>query len=173
MILANVGIPMIFWQLPAAAIALLPVSLLEACVVCRLLKHRFADTVRHVFVANLFSTFIGIPIAWMAMLVVNLVTTGGRAHGFDAPFDAFRSIVLQASWLVPYQNDLVWLVPAATIVLLIPYFLASVQAERWFLKSRFADTPAADLVRAVWLSNAASYGCLLMYAIWWLQTSVE
>ncbi len=172
MILANVGIPMIFWQLPVATVALIPVVVLETCVVSRLLKHPFIDTARLVFFANLFSTFVGIPITWIAMLALNIVTTGGSVHGFDTPFDAFRSVVLQASWLVPYENDLVWLVPSATIVLLIPYYLASVKAEHWFLKTRITSTTPAVLSRAVWLSNAASYGCLLLYSIYWLATSI-
>ena len=172
MILANVGIPMIFWQLPSATFALVPVALLETCVASRLLKHRFVDTVRPVFIANLFSTFIGIPIAWIAMLALNIITTGGSAHGFDTPFDAFRSVVLQASWLVPYEDDLVWLVPSATIVLLVPYFLASVKAEHWFLKPRIASTAPSVLARAVWISNAVSYGCLLAYSIYWLTSSI-
>jgi hypothetical protein len=125
-LLANAGVPMIFWQMPVAAIALLPIVVVESLVATPILKQPLGRVALRVLAANALSTFVGVPIAWIGMLVVNIATTGTRAHGFDTPWKAFQSVVLQASWLVPYEDQLVWLIPAATLILLVPYFLVSV-----------------------------------------------
>jgi hypothetical protein len=159
---------MIFWQMPVAAVALLPIVLVESLVTLPIVKQRFGLTALRVLAANALSTFVGIPIAWIGMLIVNIATTGTRAHGFDTPWNAFQSVVLQASWLVPYEDQLVWLVPAATLILLGPYFLVSVFVERWLLRRQFRDVEPGRITRAAWLANAASYGGLAAYTVFWL-----
>ena len=148
-LLANAGVPMIFWQMPVALVVLLPIVLLESLVALPILKQPVGPVALRVLAANALSTFVGVPIAWIGMLIVNIVTTGTRAHGFDTPWDAFQSIVLQASWLVPYENQLVWLIPAATLTLLVPYFLVSVLVERWLLRRMF-PTVQPEIGRASW-----------------------
>jgi hypothetical protein len=167
-LLANAGVPMIFWQMPVAAVALLPIALVESLVTLPIVKQRFGPTAVRVLAANALSTFVGIPIAWIGMLIVNFATTGTRAYGFDTPWNAFQSVVLQASWLVPYENQLPWLIPAATLILLVPYFLVSVFVERWLLRRQFRDVEPRRVSRAAWLANAVSYGGLAAYTAYWL-----
>jgi hypothetical protein len=81
MILANVGIPMIFPQFILMAFAFVPIVLVEAFVVRRLLGHPFGGAVRDTAIANLWTTFIGVPLAWGVMFVLELVSTGGTAWG--------------------------------------------------------------------------------------------
>lgn len=170
--LANAGIPMLFWQLPVALIALLPIVLVESLVSWPILRQPPLRVGLRVLQANALSTFVGIPIAWIGMVVINIATTGGGAHGFDTPWAAFRSIVLQASWLVPYEHQLVWLIPAATLVLLVPYFLVSVLAERWLLLRQLPDVDPGRVTRAAWLANVVSYGGLTACTIHWLMRSL-
>ena len=97
MLLANAGVPMIFWQLPALLIALPVVITIEMFVA----KLRYQIPLREnsigVLAANLASTLLGIPLAWGTMLGLNILTTGTRAMGLDTPLGVFQSVVLQSS----------------------------------------------------------------------------
>lgn len=171
-LLANAGIPMLFWQLPVAAMMLLPVTLIESIVAIPILRQPAGSVCVRVLAANLFSTFVGVPIAWGGMFIVDIVTTGSAAPGFDTPWDAFQSVVLQSPWLPPYQEHLVWLVPAATFVLLVPYFLVSVYTERWLLRRQFQNVDSHLVSRATWIANAVSYGALAVCTVYWLLRAV-
>ena len=102
------------------------------------------------------------------MVVVSILTTGGTSHGFDTPWHAFQSVVLQSPWLVPYGDQLVWLIPAATMILLVPYFLVSVFVERWLMRRQLPNVESSRVTRAVWLANAVSYGGLAVLTAFWL-----
>ena len=104
MLLANVGVPMIFWQLPAMLIALPVVIALEMLVAKLRYNISFRPNLKGVSLSNLASTLVGIPLAWATMLVLNVVTTGTGAMGLNTPLGVFSSVVLQSSWLVPYRE---------------------------------------------------------------------
>ena len=59
-LLANAGVPMIFWQVPAGAIALVPIVLVESLVLRPILKQPFRPLAFRVLAANALSTFVGI-----------------------------------------------------------------------------------------------------------------
>ena len=170
-LLANAGIPMILWQMPVAAMAFVPIVVIESLLAAPILKQPLGPVTLRVLAANALSTFVGIPIAWIGMMSVNIATTGGSAHGFDTPWNAFQSVALQASWLMPYEGHLAWLIPAATLILLIPYFLVSVYVEHAVLRSQFAKVEPGRIARAVWLANVVTYGGLAAYAALWLARS--
>jgi hypothetical protein len=75
--------------------------------------------------------------------------------------------VLSAAWLVPYENQLHWLIPAATLVLLVPYFFVSVLVERWMMIRRWRELPRGRVALAAWVGNGVTY---LGFAVWtgWL-----
>jgi hypothetical protein len=172
-VLANAGIPMIFWQMPVAAAALLPVVAIETLIAWPILRQRFLPVVWNVFTANAISTFAGIPLAWIGMVIVNLVTTGSTVHEFRTPMAAFKSIVLQSSWLIPYESQILfWLVPAATLVLLVPYFFVSVFVERWWLRRRFREVGVARIATTAWIANAITYGGFAVYTVLWLRRAL-
>jgi len=172
--LANVGLPMIFWQMPVAAIALLPVVVLESLIAVLILKQPFRPVLLRVFAANALSTFVGIPIAWVVMFIFNILlnTIDPRRHGYDTPWDAFESLIRQAAWLFPSDGHMFWLIPAATLVLLLPYFLVSIFIERWLLRRTFPDIEPYRLNLAAWLTNAASYGGLAALTAYWLYDAI-
>jgi hypothetical protein len=171
-ILANAGVPMLFWQLPVAAVALVPIVVVESLIAWPMLGKRFSAVAGRVFAANAISTFFGIPLAWIGMVIVNLAIAGGTAHGFGTPLAAFKSVVLQAAWLIPYEDQLRWLVPAATLVLLVPYFFVSVFVERWWLKRRFTDVATTRVAAAAWVGNLVTYGAFAVYTVLWLRRAL-
>ncbi|MGC3970007.1 MAG: hypothetical protein QM775_22580 [Pirellulales bacterium] len=167
-LLANVGLPMLFWQMPVATIVFFPIVLVESLIALRIFKQRFVPIFLRMSAANALSTFVGVPVAWIGMLMVNFATAGGRWDGYSTPLKAFKSVVLQASWLAPHEEQMIWLVPAATLVLLVPYFLASVFIERWLLRQLFPDLETGRVSRAAWIANVVSYGGLAAYTAFWL-----
>jgi hypothetical protein len=165
---SNAGLPMIFWQMPAAAVIFVPLVLIEYLVAWRILKQPFRRVVLGITKANALSTFVGVPAAWIGMVLVNLATTGGLAYSFDTPWSAFQSVVLQAAWLLPHEGQMLWLVPAAALVLLVPYFLASVFLEVWVMRRTFPDVDSGNVCQAAWLVNSLSYSGLAAYTAFWL-----
>ena len=70
MLLANVGLPMLVIQWPMMALALVPVIVLEAVLVRDLLDLPFWAAMAGMAKANLLSTLVGIPLAWIAALIL-------------------------------------------------------------------------------------------------------
>jgi uncharacterized protein (TIGR03067 family) len=121
-----------------------------------------------VLVANAVSTFIGIPLTWLAMVAVQTMLPDVSLNEVDTPWNTFTYVVLHAAWLTPSEKDLVWLVPAATLILLVPYFLISVYCERRLLNLQFSDVDRGRVARASWLANGVTYGALAAVAGVWL-----
>ena len=57
------------------------------------------------------------------------------------------------------------MIPAASLFLMLPFFLASVLTERYLLSWWWPDAEGRALQRAVWLANFLSYGLLAGYWI--------
>ncbi len=170
--LANVGLPMIFLQMPALAIALVPTIALEAIVARTRHKLTLNPLVGGVALANAVSTFVGIPVAWVILVVLEIFT-GGGVYGFDSPLAAFRSTVMQAPWLVPHEGEAFWLIPTASLVLLAPYFVASVCVEWLVLRWAWKSEPQDRLLTTVWRVNLASYAALLIVNLIWLWRNLQ
>ena len=154
-------------------VALIPIILIEVTVSRWIVSLRTRKLVGGVVAANLGSTFVGLPIAWILMVGLNLITTGSKTQGFDTPLATFKSVVLQAAWLVPYEDQLYWLVPAATLVLLIPYFLVSVYIERFVLVRVWKDESHKRVSKVSWSSNGVTYLGLLVVTVVWLLYATQ
>lgn len=159
---------MLVFEWPLMAAALVPVATIETAVVARILKLRFGTALKDVFLANLWTTVIGVPTAWALMLVLGLVATGGRALGIETPAQKLAAVTLQAAWLVPYEEHFHWMIPAAATVLLVPCFALSVFVENWTLARRWPDLAPKPLTAAVLRANAWSYLALAVAGGGWL-----
>jgi hypothetical protein len=181
---ADVGIPMLTVTWPGMLLALAPVVLIEAWIVRSRLRLETRESLRVVFLANLASTIIGIPVAWLVLVFLEMVATGGgTAMGLDTPWRRFLAVTIQAPWLIPYKSDLYWMVPAATLALLPAYFLASwgieYKAMQFLLRRRVVavfdeppQMPDKTVRRSAFYANAASYALLAAVTIAWLGISV-
>jgi hypothetical protein len=158
---------MIFIEMPVLVVALVPVVALEAAVYRWRLSVPGRDALWSALQANLWSTFVGVPLAWLAQLLGQTVVGGGGAWGLDTPLLRLAAVTVQSAWLVPYRGEEHWMVPAAALCLLAPCLLVSVGVEQWRLRRQWAKTPAAQVVRATILANVASY--LLLAAYWSAQ----
>jgi len=170
---ADAGVPMLFVTFPAMVVALIPVVLLETVVLARTLKTRAAPLAKSAAIANVVSTIVGIPLTWVALVILELVTDGGSAYGLTTPLQKFLAVTWQAPWLIPYERELYWMVPAASLVLLVPFFFASYFIEVPIVARFEKRFPAPQVRAAVFRANIASYMGLAIFNVVWLMWSIE
>ena len=72
-ILANIGVPMIVIYWPLMVSALVPVILVEAMLIRRWVSLSTRDAFIGIAKANVFSTLVGVPLAWLAMFALEFV----------------------------------------------------------------------------------------------------
>jgi hypothetical protein len=78
--------------------------------------------------------------------------------------DRLAAVTLQAPWLIPYRDQAEWMVPAASLVLVVPFYAASVLAEYLVLRSRWGRTTGRLLPGVAW-GNGLSYTLLAAYYV--------
>ena len=173
-ILANAGLPMLFLAFPFALYLLIPVIGLETWLARNVphigAKRRFMD----VLAANVFSTLVGWPLAWLVLVLLQIFVIPGGASGYgvQTPLGAIASVTLQAAWLVPYEEDFYWMIPSAATVLMLPAFLVTIPSERLVLRYYWPQVPLNDRRRFVWTANLVSYALLVLAGLLWLCYSV-
>lgn len=169
MLFANMGIPIVCIALPIMLLALGPISGVEAIVYRMLLGRPLRDAFWSSLIANLWSTLVGVPFTWFLVLIVQLSIGGGSAWGMDTARQRLEAVTLQAAWLVPYPDHLPWMIPAASIALLFPFYVGSVTVECIALAARWPTLPRKKLILGVLLANALSYmglGCYYSLQLW-------
>jgi hypothetical protein len=169
LLLANAGLPMFILIGPAMILLIIPVILLEWWVSLKMLQNGAKQKLLVISAANIVTTAIGWPllyIAWIGLaMALGSPGFGSGIAGIHWPGwipDSFISATLGAPWLMPYEDDLWWMIPTATITFLIPCFFLSVWIEGWICKRILRDPQTS---RFAWLSHQASYGLLTAVAL--------
>jgi hypothetical protein len=171
--LANTILPtaMIDVMLPWMVRAMVPVIILEVFLVRKGFPN-LSSAIRAMTVANLFSTLIAVPLAWMGVLALQSAFYAvaepliPREKLIAPSFTASMLWLLVAPAMVP---GLYWLVPSASLVLLIPYCYASYRSEFWLVKliqKRGVIVP--DLRRLILRANLWSYAVFGAAVLVWL-----
>jgi len=162
---------MILIEWPAVIIALLPVILVEAAVFRRVLGMPYRKALYPVAVANLASTFIGYPLAWILrligqfaltlilMLVVGVVGEPSKAF-LDSAWSRVGGVVLYSAWLPGDDNGGLWMLPAASLIGLVPAYFVSVYSEAWVLRRLMKGEDALSIRAVSFKANLASYALL-------------
>ncbi|MDB5336411.1 MAG: hypothetical protein JWN70_2030 [Planctomycetaceae bacterium] len=167
MLFANVGLPMICVELPFLTAALLPVVLLESAVYRWRLSVTWKQSVWGTLRANLWSTFVGVPLAWLVQTVCQLVGGGGGIWDLDTPINRLASVTLQSAWLVPHMGEYDWMIPAAALCLLLPCLIVSVAVEHSLLLRYWPGVPVRQMFGVAVLANVLSY--VILAAYWSVQ----
>ncbi len=163
-ILADAGVPMLFVQLPMMLCALVPVIAVEVFVARKMLKVGLASNIKAVTIANVVSTLVGFPLAWILLVALELLCGGGYAYGLDTFWQRVYAVTIQAPWLIPYENDLNWMMPIAAAYLLIPAFFVSVFLERRICRFFWRNEEKEQVRKFSWVAHFASYAVLLIVA---------
>ena len=143
---ANIGVPMVAVFLPPLWLSLIPVIAVESWVLIRLLALSPLQATKGATIGNVLSTLAGVPLMWMVFATMQL-SFAGDAIGLATPATRVYAVTVQAPWLIPYEEDLSWMIPVALSVLAIPAYALSVLIE-W------------RALRAVAIANLLSYALL-------------
>ena len=170
---ANAGVPMLFLTLPAMLIALVPIIVVEAVVIGRLLGSNAVSRAKSVAISNVASTLVGLPLTWAALVALQLVSGGGSSYGITTPTQKFLAVTWQAPWLIPYESDLYWMLPAASLVLLVPFFFTSYFVEAPIVTRLERAYSRAHVRSAVLRANLCSYLLLAAITLVWLLWSIQ
>jgi len=174
-LLANMGIPMLFVQWWLMTCALIPVVIIETLVVRRKIAMPLSRTAGGVAAANILSTVIGVPIAWLIALVLGLgvlvpITYGAeRLHWqLDSPLFQMFGFIESAAWIVPSSPaQSAWMIPLAAALLLIPCFFASVIIERWVCRHIWKSIETSAIREVIYCANLYSYAALFVLGCLW------
>jgi hypothetical protein len=174
-ILANVGLPMIFIQWPLMLCALVPVIVVEGLLIRRWVPLSYRDAFLGIGKANLFSTLVGVPLAWLVMfalefavmLPLGLAAEKWKWEVHGAVWQVL-GFLISAAWLGPAQGQLHWMVPAAVALSLVPCFYLSVVLERRSCTRTWAAADPSRVRRGVFAVNLASYALLFILACGWM-----
>lgn len=170
---ADMGVPMIFVTMPLMVIALIPIILIESFILARKIHASVKSVLWATSAANVVSTFIGIPITWALLLLVEMLTGSMYGINFHTALGHFLSVTIQSPWMIPWESDLYWMVPAASLFLLIPFFFASYVVECAVTNKMIKKVSRHDVRKGVFIANIASYALLAIYVLGWLLVSLQ
>lgn len=150
----NVAVPFLFPQPLLMVVALIPVVGVETIT----LRSRLNVTYREVLVANILSTLLGIPLAYISILGFNTVLTWSAGPWWT----------MDMAHVTMDDFNAWWILGSAMLVVLAPCFLLSVYLEGHYLRSR----SAARVGRPFWYSmlraHCYSYLVLLFLECLWI-----
>jgi hypothetical protein len=156
------GLPMVFVVVPYSWWSLPAVILIEAMIARLVYRIPTGQSAKMSAVANIVSTVVGIPITWVLMLAGQMFFNGTKAHGIDTFWEKLFAITIQSPWLIPYEDDLHWMVPAAAAFLCIPFFIMSVFIEAAIGCALVPKSMHAKIRSWSWLANAITYGIIVI-----------
>lgn len=170
---ANAGVPMLFLAMPAFLISIVPIIAIETFYISKGLGLSISQSLKTVSVSNIVSTIVGIPVTWFLLVLVQMLTGGGGAYGLDSSMGKVLAVTWQAPWLIPYETDLNWMIPAAGLVLLVPFFFASWWSEYLVSKKMLQALPSNILKVKVRNANLITYCMLASWPVgFWVLNSV-
>ncbi|TKB45371.1 hypothetical protein [Thalassotalea mangrovi] len=169
---ANAGVPMLFLAMPAFLMSLVPIIAIETLYISKGLELPLGQSLKTASISNVVSTIIGIPLTWFLLVVVQVLTGGGGAYGINSVMGKVLAVTWQAPWLIPYEEDLSWMIPAAGIVLLIPFFFTSWWSEYFVSKKLNKTLPSLSVRGKVRNANLITYSLLAAWPIgFWVLNS--
>ncbi len=170
---ANAGVPMLAVAWPLSWAALIPIVGVEGIIGRKIAAVSWGRALLAAAAANAVSTFLGIPLTWAALLLVQIVVPngGGAAISIDTVLGKLFAVTVQAPWLIPWETDLYWMVPAA-LLFMLPFFgIVSVFAERPIF--RLVTKCDKDIARRwSWQANLTTYGIMIVAVALWLVAAL-
>jgi hypothetical protein len=171
---------MISLTFPAMLMLLIPVIVVEGLLCRKWLGLTMPQAMKSNAVSNVASTIIGVPVAWAIMLGVEFATFGIVDHihaiqNWRSPLASVVWLLLGSAWIGPPGEKNLWVIPAACLVLLVPFFFASYGIEYLVVKNMVGipeggpPNLAYNRVRiAVRNANIVTYGAMFLATSAWL-----
>ena len=175
-LLPNAGISMLPVVWPLLLCALVPVILLETEVVRRRLSLPYRQAIAGVAKANVLSTAVAVPVAWLIMFVVELcvgfpLLSAAMKRDWPVEHPVLKYVLhaLTAAWVSGSVSGIAF----AAAVLLVPTFFIAVFLERRSCRRSWSDLGRAGVDRSVGYANLASYSLLFLAAWAWFGWAVR
>jgi len=170
---ANAGVPMIFIVAPILGWAIVPIIVAEGAALKFLLALENKRAYLASALGNALSTLVGIPLTWGLLVGLQLLSGGDGAHGIATPLQKIGAVTWQGAWLIPYEDHLFWMIPAACLFLTVPFFLVSLWSERIVCTRLLKGHDRDAVCRAVLYANTLTYAVLGFASFLWLGWSVR
>jgi len=175
LILANVGLPILFFALPVAFYLLAPVIAAKTWIAQKkIIELSPARRLVGIVLATVISAVVGWPLAWAIFATLHelAIPGGGEGHGLFAALESMAAGALQRAWLVLYEDAFSWMVPASAIIIMVPAFVVTVLIEGIVLKLAWRKISPSKRNRFVLSANLYSYG-LALALIWLLYLTAS
>ena len=153
----------------------IPIVLIEAGIYRLSAGPNFLRWLANVSIANVASTFLGVPATWVVLVILQMSIGGGGGMPLATTSDRLIASIVQSPWIVPYRYDIHWLMPAAGLVLTAPFLVASVFIEHWVISKLLCNkaTKSAMPSRTIaWRANLVSYGFVGIFWVIALYSAV-
>ena len=174
MLLANCALPSFIGHWVVFIILLPLVATIEAVVLARLLRRRPSESFVTSAEANWRSTIAGLPAGW-CMALAGLIPAGILAYFLPAPYrdPAFQIIAFTAftGGMIPTKFSMIAMA-AASLILLVPYYIATVRVERKVVEARHPEIDPKRIAVAVRWAHRLTYSVLALLVLWWLAAAI-
>lgn len=163
---ADAGVPMLALAWPVQWLALIPIVLLECEISRRQLQFSFRRMFWPIAKANLISTLVGVPVAWLVMLLPLMVVGLGYSMlpaGTNIPSSVELLVFpFTAAWV---GGSSPWEVYVALVILTVPFCAISIFLEEGVLRKSFPDQDHSVIRSVTVRANVWSYVLLSAFAL--------
>ena len=163
-IYANVGVPTLYLLFPQAIFVLIPIIIIEGYIIKRKTGLTNEKSYETSALMNAISTIVGIPITWFVILMIQFLIDYLNIDSVtNNPTVVDRGIELLfgSAWLPPSVEN--WELPAAVLVLLIPFFYMSWYVELFIAKKMLVDIESTLLKKIIFQGNIITYSLIGLY----------
>jgi hypothetical protein len=169
---ANAGLPMLMLGLPALLLALVPIVYLEAIYYRRRLPVTWNQALNGSWKANVWSTLVGIPLTWLALVIIEFGTMYFFGNSFNSRspilaesyLASYLYFVITSPLLIPVRDGLDLVIAGASMVLLLPCYLVSYLGESRVLQKKWPELDPKLIRKHVWYAHLLTYGLLFLLA---------
>jgi hypothetical protein len=177
---ADAGVPMIAVTFPGMLMLLLPIICVEGLLYRKWISVTTWEAFKSSAISNGLSTLIGIPVAWAIMLGLEfgtfaIVDRSGTIQNLRSPIANVIFLFLGSAWIGPPSERTAWWIPAAVLVLLVPFFFASYLIESLVVIYRIGmpggeppNLACSHIRTAVRNANLVTYGAIFVGVTVWL-----
>ena len=174
MLLANIALPSFIGHWIFFIFLLPLVAAIEAVVITRVLKIAPVDSFMTAARANWRSTIYGLPWGW-CMALAGLIPAGVMTAFLPEPYrdPAFQIIAFTAltGGVIPTKFSVI-AIAAGNLLILIPYYFATVPVERKVVETRHPECDPKLVAHAVRWMNRITYSMLALLLMWWLIVAI-
>lgn len=152
---ANAGVPMLAFAWPVMWIGLVPIILVEVLIGYKLKGYDLRNLIKALVSANLLSTFVGVPLSWLALLAIEMLVLYSAGQ-VDVPESLqFLFYPFMMAWLGPTENP--WHVYFAFLGLAVVFCLVSIWVEARIVQYYIAESTYKVHFRWLGVANLVSY----------------